>query len=70
MPSDVEVFANWFNKLSQDSKAEVTSYVLENIASAPMMEGLFSGPSGRVQGGVYSGPAAPSSRNTCPTCGR
>lgn len=70
MSSSIENFEKWFNNISVTDQDKVVTYVLEKRGIGPMMEGLFSGPGGKVQGGVYSGPAASSLRNSCPTCKR
>ena len=70
MSKVIDTFENWFSNLSKAEQDGIVAHILEKEGIGPTMEGLFSGPFGKVQGGVYSGPAATKSTGrTCGKCG-
>lgn len=69
MSAKTQVFDEWFDALSLDDQEEVISHILKNKSGTPMMEGIFSGTHGRVEGGVFSGPTGRTTK-ICPGCNR
>lgn len=71
MSTVAEVFDEWFSRLSSRNQDKLIAHILEKEGIGPVMEGLFSGAIGKVEGGVQSGPVgATSARNRCRTCGK
>lgn len=64
----VEKFKLWYNALNDNDKKEIVNYILnsENIQS--LNEGFYTGPSKKIDKGLFTGPLSSSSK--CPTCGK
>lgn len=65
-----ETFDKWFDGLTANQQEELIAHVLKKRIGTKTMEGLFSGPFGKLDKGIFSGPAGRTGTNTCTSCGR
>jgi len=69
MNSNVTALKNWFNKLSDDDKKDVITFLYGN--EGLMLDGVYCGPKpGIATEGLYLGPPPQSSSDSCPRCGK
>lgn len=68
--SNIEIFNDWYKKLSESEQSELLSKIIESKLTL-CMEGVFSGPAGvTLNKGLYSGPAGQLVSGKCVHCGR
>jgi hypothetical protein len=63
-------FDKWFDGLTAGEQEKLISHILNKQIGTPMMEGLFSGPHGKMDKGIFSGPAGEIGARICGSCGR
>lgn len=67
MSDTLNIFVQWFAKLSPDEKLEIIRYINQKELKA----GIFAGPAPeRRTDGVFGGPAPSGQYPKCPTCGK
>jgi hypothetical protein len=66
----IPIFDKWFASLTTGDQEELIAHIIKEKSGLPIMEGLFSGPYGKIDHGALSGPLAGINRKICPSCHR